>query len=310
MPDITPNEQQRKAIEHPPGPLMILAGAGTGKTFTLLHRIRHLISSDQIQPEHVLLLTFTEKATTEARETIHDILGEKAESIFVGTFHSFCHSIMRRYGPAERVDDVLWQESDILYYLINHFDEMDFIRSRVFSDNPIKAIRESFIPFFNRVSDELLSPAELESKLKDMDNSQEWFAHNFPGIHDKNTRFDDVAFQLHDLVQAYSFFQKTKADNNALDFGDMILDCFEVLKKSQSVLKQVREEYRHIFIDEYQDNNYALNKIVNLIAENDPSITVVGDEDQCIYSFRGANYYNIADFRNRYESHPNYAEIP
>ena len=187
MPDITPNEQQRKAIEHPPGPLMILAGAGTGKTFTLLHRIRHLISSDQIQPEHVLLLTFTEKATTEARETIHDILGEKAESIFVGTFHSFCHSIMRRYGPAERVDDVLWQESDILYYLINHFDEMDFIRSRVFSDNPIKAIRESFIPFFNRVSDELLSPAELESKLKDMDNSQEWFAHNFPGIHDKNT---------------------------------------------------------------------------------------------------------------------------
>ncbi len=239
MPDITPNEQQRKAIEHPPGPLMILAGAGTGKTFTLLHRIRHLISSDQIQPEHVLLLTFTEKATTEARETIHDILGEKAESIFVGTFHSFCHSIMRRYGPAERVDDVLWQESDILYYLINHFDEMDFIRSRVFSDNPIKAIRESFIPFFNRVSDELLSPAELESKLKDMDNSQEWFAHNFPGIHDKNTRFDDVAFQLHDLVQAYSFFQKTKADNNALDFGDMILDCFEVLKNNQSVLKQL-----------------------------------------------------------------------
>ena len=166
MLDITPNEQQRKAIDHPPGPLMILAGAGTGKTFTLLHRIRHLITSNLIEPDHVLLLTFTEKATAEARQTIFDILGDKAESIFVGTFHSFCHAIMRRYGPAERVDDVLWQESDILFYLINHFDDMDFIQSRTFADNPVKAIRESFIPFFNRVSDELISPAELNPKSK------------------------------------------------------------------------------------------------------------------------------------------------
>ncbi len=307
---LTPNQKQQTAITLPPGPLMILAGAGTGKTFTLLHRIRHLISTNQINPEHVLLLTFTEKATAEASETIRDILGEKAESIFVGTFHSFCHSILRRYGPEKRINDVLWQESDILYFLINHFDEMDFIQSRSFADNPVKAIRESFIPFFNRVSDELLSPAELESKLKEMENSQEWFVRNFPGIHDKNTRFDDVAFQLQDLVKAYSFFQIEKANNHALDFGDMILDCHEVLKTNKSVLNQVRQEYRHIFIDEYQDNNFALNKIVNLIAENNPSITVVGDEDQCIYSFRGANYYNIADFRNRYNSHPNYAEVP
>ena len=203
MLDITPNEQQRKAIDHPPGPLMILAGAGTGKTFTLLHRIRHLITSNLIEPDHVLLLTFTEEATADARQTIFDILGDMAESIFVGTFHSFCHAIMRRYGPAERVDDVLWQESDILFYLINHFDDMDFIQSRTFADNPVKAIRESFIPFFNRVSDELISPAELEFKLKNMKNSQEWFENNFPGIHPKNTRFDDVAFQLYDLLQAY-----------------------------------------------------------------------------------------------------------
>ncbi len=310
MPDITPNEQQRKAIEHPPAPVMILAGAGTGKTFTLLHRIRCLVSSELINAKNVLLLTFTEKATAEAKNTIRDILGDEADSIFVGTFHSFCHSIMRRYGPEVRVDDVLWQESDILYYIINHFDDMDFIQSRTFADNPVKAIRESFMPFFNRVSDELLSPAELESKLKNIENSQEWFSHNFPGIHPKNTQFDDVTYQLQDLVHAYSFFQNAKAENNALDFGDMILGCYEVLKNDASVLKQVRDEFRHIFIDEYQDNNYALNKIVNLIAEKDPSITVVGDEDQCIYSFRGANYYNIADFRNRYESHPDYAEIP
>ena len=283
------NPSQESAITHPPAPLMILAGAGTGKTTTLLHRIRHLILSDQIESEHVLLLTFTEKATAEAKETIREILEDKANPIFVGTFHSFCHSIIRRFGPEERANDVLWQESDILYFLINHFDDMDFIHSRVFADNPVRAIREAFIPFFNRVSDELLSFSDLEKKLKEMDSSQEWFEKNFPGIHDKNTNFDDVKYQLQDLVNAYGFFQKAKAENNALDFGDMILGCYDILKNDESVLKQVRDENRHIFIDEYQDNNYALNKIVNLIAEKDPSITVVGDEDQCINSFSGAN---------------------
>ena len=90
----------------------------------------------------------------------------------------------------------------------------------------------------------------------------------------------------------------------------MIIGCHEILKNNDSALTNLRKEHKHIFIDEYQDNNYALNKIINLIAEKQPSITVVGDEDQCIYSFRGANYYNIPDFRNRYASHPNYAEIP
>ena len=306
----TPNPEQASAINHPPAPLMILAGAGTGKTFTLLHRIKHLIMSDQVKPEHVLLLTFTEKATAEAKESISKMLGENANDIFTGTFHSFCHSIMRRFGPEDKLNDVLWQESDILYFLINHFGEMDFIQSRVFADNPIRAIRESFIPFFNRVSDELLTPEELIIKIKKIDNSQNWCLKNFPGIHDKNTDFEDVEFQLRDLVQAYVFFQTAKANNNVIDFGDMILGCYNILKNNQSALKQIRREYRHIFIDEYQDNNYALNKIVNFIIEKKPSITVVGDEDQCIYSFRGANYYNISDFRKRYESHPNYVEIP
>ena len=303
------SSRQDEAITHPPSPLMIIAGAGTGKTSTLLHRIRHLIVSNSIKANHVLLLTFTDKATAEAKQTILEILGDKANSIFIGTFHSFCHSIIRRYGPKSRVNDVLWKESDILFYLINHFNDMDFIQSRVFSENPVKAIRESFIPFFGRVSDELLSPKELESKLKYIENSQDWFLNNFPGIHPRNTQFNDVVYQLKDLVNAFTFFQKAKRNLNALDFGDMILDCYEILKNDVSVLQKVRSEFKHIFIDEYQDNNYALNKIVNLITKKDPSITVVGDEDQCIYSFRGANYYNIADFRNRYNSHKEYAEI-
>ena len=300
---------QNEAINHSPSPLMIIAGAGTGKTSTLLHRIRHLILSDAIDSKNTLLLTFTEKATVEAQNTLKSIMGDRADSIFVGTFHSFCHSIMRRFGPEDRLNDVLWDKNDALYYLINHFDDMDFIRSRVFSENPMRTIQDSFIPFFGRVSDELLSLNKLEKKINNFDDSQDWINNNFPGIHPDNTKFDDIPFQLRDLVNAYSFYKKGKVDQQALDFGDMIVGCYELLNNNESILKKVRKEFKHIFIDEYQDNNYALNKIVNLIMTENPSITVVGDEDQCIYSFRGANYYNISDFRNRYKSHSKYAEI-
>ena len=300
---------QDKAINHSPSPLMILAGAGTGKTATLLHRIRHLIISESVQAKNVVLLTFTEKATAEAQNTLKSIMGDPADSIFVGTFHSFCHSIMRRFGPENRLNDVLWDNNDALYYLINHFDDMDFIRSRVFSENPMSTIQNSFIPFFGCVSDELLSINELEKKINNFDDSQDWINNNFPGIHPYNTKFEDIPFQLRDLVNAYSFYKKGKVDQQALDFGDMIVGCYELLNDNESVLKKVRKEFKHIFIDEYQDNNYALNKIANLIMTENPSITVVGDEDQCIYSFRGANYYNISDFRNRYKFHSNYAEI-
>ena len=300
---------QNEAINHSPSPLMIIAGAGTGKTSTLLHRIRHLILSDTIDSKNTLLLTFTEKATVEAQNTLKSIMGDRADSIFVGTFHSFCHSIMRRFGPEDRLNDVLWDKNDALYYLINHFDDMDFIRSRVFSENPMRTIQDSFIPFFGRVSDELLSLNKLEKKINNFDDSQDWINNNFPGIHPDNTKFDDIPFQLRDLVNAYSFYKKGKVDQQALDFGDMIVGCYELLNNNESILKKVRKEFKHIFIDEYQDNNYALNKIVNLIMTENPSITVVGDEDQCIYSFRGANYYNISDFRNRYKSHSEYAEI-
>ncbi|SVE46901.1 uncharacterized protein METZ01_LOCUS499755, partial [marine metagenome] len=207
---------QDKTINHPPAPLMILAGAGTGKTATLLHRIRHLIISESVQAKNVVLLTFTEKATAEAQNTLKSIMGDPADSIFVGTFHSFCHSIMRRFGPENRLNDVLWDNNDALYYLINHFDDMDFIRSRVFSENPMSTIQNSFIPFFGRVSDELLSINELEKKINNFDDSQDWINNNFPGIHPYNTKFEDIPFQLRDLVNAYSFYKKGKVDQQAL----------------------------------------------------------------------------------------------
>ena len=142
----SPNQDE--AINHSPSPLMIIAGAGTGKTSTLLHRIRHLILSDAIESKNTLLLTFTEKATAEAQNTLKSIMGDQADSIFVSTFHSFCHSIMRRYGSENRLNDVLWDESDTLYYLTSHFDDMDFIQSRAFLENPLNTIRLPIVVSF------------------------------------------------------------------------------------------------------------------------------------------------------------------
>ncbi len=303
------SRRQDEAIKRPPSPLMLIAGAGTGKTSTLLHRIRHLITSKSINSENTLLLTFTDKATSEAHDTLKSILGDQTDSIFVGTFHSFCHFIIRRYGSDDHSNDILWDKSDALYYLTNHFDEMTFMKSGKFLEDPIRTIQESFIPFFGHISDELLSYNELKNKLNNVEFTKEWLNINFPGINFDNTELDEIVLQLQDLIKAYSFYQKIKSDNNALDFGDMILGCYELLNNDQKILKEVQKEFKHIFIDEYQDNNYALNKIVNLIIDYNPSITVVGDEDQCIYSFRGANYYNITDFRSRYKSQINYAEI-
>ena len=288
---------------------MILAGAGTGKTYTLMHRIRHLISTRQIDPQNTLLLTFTEKATNEAIDSIRQLLGKKAEKIFVGTFHSFCYSLIRRYGSQAQSGQALWQEVDSLYFLIENFNKMDFIQSRKFSNDPKKFIYESFLPFFNRSTDELLSPGDLKIKHQRVMQTKEWFLSNYPGINQNSVEIKDLPLQLSDLIMTYEFFQKAKEKYKALDYGDMVQSCYNILANNNDILYKVRKEFRHIFIDEYQDNNYALNKIINLIIENDPSITVVGDEDQCIYSFRGANYFNISDFRKRYGTFESYNEV-
>ena len=303
------SQSQDEAIKRPPSPLMLIAGAGTGKTSTLLHRIRHLINSKTIEPDNTLLLTFTDKATAEAHDTLKSILGDQTDSVFVGTFHSFCHFIMRRYGSENNSDDILWDKSDGLYHLTNNFDKMTFIKSSAFLENPLRTIQESFMPFFGHLSDELLSYNELKKKLNSIELSKEWINTNFQGINLEDTNIDEINYQLQDLVNAYAFYKQLKSDNNALDFGDMIIGCYKLLNNDLKALKEVRKQFKHIFIDEYQDNNYALNKIIDLIMDKRPSITVVGDEDQCIYSFRGANYHNISDFRHRYKSQSNYAEI-
>ena len=286
------NSAQRKAITHPTAPLMIIAGAGTGKTFTLENRIVYLIKKYNIPPDYILTITYTEKAARELKTRVIDNVGQKANAMFVGTFHSFCYQIMKNFVP-ESSPSTLIDQSEAIHMLLDRYDEFHPLESEEFSINPKTAVTDSFIPFFNRLRDELI----------DLDHIN---------LDDLKTHYEDnpeLFYQIKDLLRIYPIFQGWKNERNLIDYNDMIRDAFDLLKNDSDLLTLIQNKYKHIIIDEFQDNNFALNEIVRLIAGNKQSITVVGDDDQVIYSFRGANSYNISTFQNTYSNHPQYRSI-
>ena len=283
--DISATPSQEQAIIHPPSPLMILAGAGTGKTFTLEHRIVYLIEHYNVNPATILTITYTEKAAQELKERILNKAGKSAHAMTVGTFHSFCYQLFRDFS-SEKLPALL-EESEAIHMLLKRFDDLGPFESDEFPLNPQRAVIESFIPFFNRSRDELL---EIDKQKT-------------PGI-TENGFPPETAAQLNDLKRIFPLFQQWKQDIKVVDYGDMILQAYILLKRNDTVLQAVQEKYQHVIIDEFQDNNFALNEIIGLIAKNHHQITVVGDEDQTIYSFRGANSYNISEFKKRFGGEP------
>ncbi len=302
------NQAQTEAITHPAAPLMILAGAGTGKTTTLIHRINYLISNKLANPENIVLLTFTEKATEELRLKLKNISNQSGAEILVTTFHGFCNFLLREYENSKNLDKILLDESEITYLFANRYDELTDLTSSSFKSNPLEAIQNSFIPFFNRLRDELINPTGFDTDTTKIKITSENIFTLFPGLSNK-TDPGECRRQLNDLMNIYSKYQSWKREKGALDYADMVFGCWDMLKGNNAILNKVRKRFKHIIIDEYQDNNFALNKIVHLIAGQNPSITVVGDEDQCIYSFRGASYHNIRDFRKKYSQYPGMGEV-
>ena len=283
-----PNKQQNAAIQHRPSPLMILAGAGTGKTFTLQNRIVHLINYYEVNPKHILAITYTEKAAKELKGRIINQIGSSAQAMTVSTFHSFCFKILKEFGN-DTLPQLL-EESEAIHLLLEKFDSLGPFQSDEFPLNPKRAINESFIPFFNRIKDELI----------DLENL------SIPNPSDDGRITNEIANQLKDLKRIYPIFQSWKKKLNIIDYGDMIQLAFDLLSKNKEALDAVQDHFRHIIIDEFQDNNFALNEIITLVTGKRKFITVVGDDDQVIYSFRGASSYNIQSFKNKYESHENY----
>ncbi len=290
--DFTANENQSVAITHPSAPLMILAGAGTGKTTTLFYRILYKIENEKTDPGSILAITYTEKAAGELKHKINQRLGTKAADITVCTFHSFCYSIVRSYNEAVQEPPKLLEEGDAIFLLLNHFDSFQPFESSDFPFDPVKTVTQSFLPFFNRIRDELIDLDQYEN----------------PAVDDETIHEETIA-QLNDLRRIYPMYQSLKKDKNYVDYGDMILTAYDMMSHNPELRKTLQEKYRHIIVDEFQDNNHALNEIMGHIAGEHGSITVVGDDDQVIYSFRGASPYNIHDFQKRYGHFEHYKEI-
>lgn len=277
-------------MEHKPAPLMILAGAGTGKTFTLTERIVYLIVTEKVDPSHLLVITYTERAAAELRDRIRQLVGSAMHKITAGTFHAICYQLVRDFSgitPPPRLMD----ESEAVYLLLENFDRLGPFRSTEFALNPEKAVVNSFLPFFNRCRDELIVPSDGPNP-------------------DPDTTEAEIVDQIEDLRRVYAHYQRMKRKINVVDYGDMILKAYQILTEDQVALATARKQFRHIVVDEFQDNNYALNEIVRLLAGEQQSVTVVGDDDQVIYSFRGASAYNIKAFENTYGGHPDYLSTP
>lgn len=263
------NEMQKQAILHTEGPLLILAGAGSGKTRVLTHRTAYLIDEMRVNPYHILAITFTNKAAGEMRERIDDIVGFGSESIWVSTFHSTCVRILRRY-----IDRLGYDTNFTIYDADDQKSLMKDICKRLEIDT--KQFKEKmFLSVISSAKDELIDPIEFENR----------------------TAGD---FTKRKQAMVYKEYQQALKANNALDFDDLIFKTVELFKLDKEVLSSYQERFKYIMVDEYQDTNTAQFELIRLLASKYKNLCVVGDDDQSIYKFRGANIYNILNFEKHF----------
>ena len=262
------NSMQQEAVFHTEGPLLILAGAGSGKTRVLTHRAVYLIEEKGINPYHIMAITFTNKAAGEMRERIDQLVEVGAESIWVSTFHSTCVRILRRH-----IDRLGYDTHFTIYDTDDQKNLMKEICKRMEIDTKLYKER-SFLSVISKAKDELISPEE--------------FALRAAGDFVKERQ-----------AAVYREYQALLLKNNALDFDDLIVKAVELLRQDGQVLDYYQERFRFM-VDEYQDTNTAQFQLIKLLAAKYQNLCVVGDDDQSIYKFRGANIKNILDFEEVY----------
>ena len=263
----TLNTQQQEAVFHTEGPVLILAGAGSGKTRVLTHRIAYLIEEKGVNPWNIMAITFTNKAAGEMRERVDKIVGFGSESIWVSTFHSSCVRMLRRF-----IDRLGFDTNFTIYDTDDQKTLMKDICKRLDIDTKIYKER-SIMAAISSAKDELIGPEEYELKVMG-------------------------DFSKRKIALAYKEYQKELKKNNALDFDDLIMKTVELFQACPDVLEYFQERFKYIMVDEYQDTNTAQFKFVSLLAEKYKNLCVVGDDDQSIYKFRGANIGNILGFEN------------
>ena len=265
----TLNEQQKQGVFTTEGPVLILAGAGSGKTRVLTHRVAYLIQEKGVAPWHIMAITFTNKAAGEMRQRIDDMIDYGAESIWVATFHSSCVRILRRFA-----DRMGYATNFTIYDSDDQKTLMKDICKRLEIDTKMYKER-TFLNEISSAKNELISDQE--------------FANQAMGD-----------FRKTKTAQVYREYQARLKQNNAMDFDDLIMNTVELLKLDPEVLNYYQEKFQYVMVDEYQDTNTAQFELVRLLAGGKNNLCVVGDDDQSIYRFRGANIYNILNFAKHF----------
>ncbi len=274
------NKEQLEAIKFGNGPLLIIAGAGTGKTTVITERVKHLIMSGLAKPEEVLALTFTEKGAREMEERIDVAMPYGYTQMWVMTFHSFCDQILR--------DNAIHIGLSPSYKLMTEAESIDLVRKNLFDlgldyfrplGNPNKFI-DGLLKHFSRLQDELVTDKDYLEFAKKYTNPEE--------LEVKKTK---------ELATAYKKYNDLKIKENVMDFADLITNTVRLFSERPNILKIYQEKFKYVLIDEFQDTNYAQNQLAIMLAGKNQNITVVGDDDQSIYRFRGAAISNIIQFR-------------
>lgn len=276
------NPEQLNAVTHDDGPLLIIAGAGTGKTHVITSKITHLLEDKKIKHSEILALTFTEKATEEMIERVDKALPYSYEDIAIHTFHGFCDKILKEKG--------LEIGLDTSYSIITQVDQWMFLKKHLFEfeleyyrplGNPGKFI-SALGTHFSRLKDEDIPP---EIYIE--------YAQNYTGEEEEKKRLLEIA-------TAYKKYQELLIKDNLLDFNDLQYYVLRLFEKRPTILKEYQERFKYILVDEFQDTNYAQSKIVLMLARAHQNITVVGDDDQSIYRWRGASMNNINEFNKEF----------
>jgi DNA helicase-2/ATP-dependent DNA helicase PcrA len=293
------NEQQLQAVTHTDGPLLIVAGAGTGKTTVITRRIAYLIEQKLALPEEILALTFTEKAATEMEERVDQLLPLGNYDLWISTFHSFCERLLKQHGLDIGIPNEFKLLNEVKAWILIHKNldkfKLDYYKPL---GAPNKFI-DALLYHFNKCKDELIEPADYLQYAEDL-ALRSGNAQLLPS--NEQSAEGDEASRAREVAEAYHVYQKLLLDEEYLDFGDLINYAIKLLEKRPNILAGYRKKFKFILIDEFQDTNFAQYRLIKLLTEPKPgqptpNLVVVGDDDQSIYKFRGASVSNILNLK-------------
>jgi DNA helicase-2/ATP-dependent DNA helicase PcrA len=280
------NDEQKQAVLFGEGPLLVVAGAGTGKTTVIVERIKHLILDGNIDPSNMLALTFTEKAATEMEERVDLALPYGYTQMWILTFHAFCDRILRTEGIHIGLNPSfkLSTEAEALLFLRNHLYDFALEYFRPLG-NPHKFL-SGMLTHFSRLKDDDITPSEYLAYAKKLE--------------EENTTTPDEIQKTWELARAYETYEQIKEKEGVMDFSDLITQTLKLFRLRPHILKKYQDQFKHILVDEFQDTNFAQNELAMLLTGTTQNITVVGDDDQAIYRWRGAALANIIQFRDHF----------